>query len=338
MTSSFTESVVEEAALEWLQGLGYTVLHGPEIAYDAPAAERADPNYGDVLMARRLKQSLIRLNPDLSAGAIDDALRKINHLDAPSLVTSNHVFHRMLVDGINVEYTRPDGSIAGGQAKLLDFAIPDNNDWVAVNQFTVIDGQPNRRPDIIIFVNGFPLAVVELKNPVDEDATIWSAFKQLQTYKAQIPALFNYNVVLAISDGMEARIGSLSADEERFMPWRTIAGEELAPASLPQLQVALQGLFEKRRLLDFIRFFVVFEDEGGGVLTKKIAGYHQFHAVNRAVESTIAATREDGDKRAGVVWAHTRQRQESDHGFLCGAAGVAPATAESHDRGHHRPQ
>ena len=303
--NTFTESVVEEAALEWLQGLGYTVLHGPEIAYDAPAAERADPNYGDVLLARRLKQSLTRLNPDLPAGAIDDALRKINHLDAPSLITSNHNFHRMLVDGINVEYTRTDGSIAGGQAKLLDFANPENNDWVAVNQFTVIDGQPNRRPDIIIFVNGFPLAVLELKNPVDEDATIWSAFKQLQTYKAQIPALFNYNVVLAISDGMEARIGSLSADEERFMPWRTIAGEELAPASLPQLQVALQGLFEKRRLLDFIRYFVVFEDEGGGILTKKIAGYHQFHAVNRAVESTIAATRAGGDKRAGVVW-HTQ--------------------------------
>ena len=164
---------------------------------------------------------------------------------------------------------------------MFDFDHPENNDWVAVNQFTVVEGQNTRRPDVLIFVNGLPIALMELKNPADENATIWTAFQQIQTYKAQIPSLFTYNELLIISDGMEARVGSLTADTERFMPWRTIEGEELAPASLPQLQVVIEGLFEKRRLLDFLRYFVVFEDEGGGVLVKKIAGYHQFHAVNR---------------------------------------------------------
>src|SRR5208283_2991159 len=209
-----------------------------------------------------------------------------------------------LVDGVNVEYTRPDGSIAGAQVNVLDFENAENNDWVAVNQFTVAEGQHTRRPDVVIFVNGLPLIIIELKNPADENATIWDAFNQLQTYKHEIPNLFVYNALLVVSDGMEARVGSLSADAERFMPWRTIEGEELAPASMPQLQVVIQGLFEKRRLLDFIRYFIVFEDDGKTV-AKKIAGYHQFHAVNKAVQTTIQATREGGDRRAGVVW-HTQ--------------------------------
>ncbi len=158
-----------------------------------------------------------------------------------------------------------------------------------MNQFTVVEGQNNRRPDVLIFLNGLPIVLMELKNPADENATIWNAFDQIQTYKAQIPSLFTYNEVLIISDGLEARVGSLTASTEWFMPWRTIEGEALAPASLPQLQVVLQGLLDKRRLLDFIRYFVVFEDEGGGILTKKIAGYHQFHAVNRALAETLKA-------------------------------------------------
>jgi type I restriction enzyme R subunit len=300
----FAESVVEEAALDWLSELGYTILHGPEIAVGEPAAERRDPSYRDVVLDRRLSQALRRLNPGLPHSAIEEAQRKLLRADAPSLVGRNHRTHLLLVDGITVEYTREDGSIAGAQVKVIDYENPESNDWVAANQFTVAEGQHTRRPDVILFVNGLPLVVLELKNPADEDATIWSAFNQLQTYKRQIAALFNYNALLVISDGLEARVGSLTADTERFMPWRTIEGEDLAPASMPQLQVVVQGLFEKRRLLDFIRHFVVFEDDGKEVV-KKIAGYHQFHAVNRAVHTTIQATREGGDRRAGVVW-HTQ--------------------------------
>ena len=305
MLRAFTESVVEEAALEWLEGLRYEVLGGPEIAAGELGAERSDPDYRDVILERRLRQALVQLNRDLPPEALDDAFRKLTRIDAPSLITRNRNLHRMLVDGVNVEYARPDGSIAGAQAQVLDFERPENNDWVAVNQFTVMEGQRTRRPDVVLFINGLPIAVLELKNPADESATIWTAFNQLQTYKHEIPSLFVYNALLVVSDGMEARVGSLSADAERFMPWRTVEGEELAPASTPQLQVVIRGLFEKRRLLDFLRFFIVFEDDGSGAPVKKIAGYHQFHAVNKALQTTIEAIHETGDRRAGVVW-HTQ--------------------------------
>jgi type I restriction enzyme R subunit len=303
--SNFTESVVEEAALEWLEGLGYTVLHGPEIAAGEASAERTDPGYRDVVLQNRLRKALERLNPRLPPEAIEDAYRRLTWTGEPSTVTRNHAFHQKLVDGVTVEYTRPDGSIGGALVHVFDFDHPEKNDWVAVNQFTIVEGQSTRRPDILIFINGLPVALMELKNPADENATIWSAFQQIQTYKAQIPSLFTYNELLIISDGMEARVGSLTADTERFMPWRTIEGEEVAPSSLPQLQVVIEGLLEKRRLLNFLRYFVVFEDEGGGVLPKKIAGYHQYHAVNRALTETISASDEGGDQRVGVVW-HTQ--------------------------------
>jgi type I restriction enzyme R subunit len=305
MPRGFTESIVEEAALDWFEGLGYTVLGGPEIAYGEPAAERTDPEYRDMILEGRVREALARLNPDLPPEALDDAFRKLTRIDSPSLITRNRDLHSMLVDGVNVEYARTDGSIAGAQAWLVDFDTPQNNDWVAVNQFTVTEGQHARRPDVVIFLNGLPIAVIELKNSTDENATIWNAFNQLQTYKDQIPSLFVYNELLVISDGLETRVGSLSADREWFMPWRTIEGERLAPASTPQLQVLIQGLFEKRRLLDFLRYFIVFEDSGKGDPVKKIAGYHQFHAVNKAVQTTIKATRPTGDRRAGVVW-HTQ--------------------------------
>lgn len=302
---SVSESVVEQAALAWFESLGYAVLDGPEIAAGEPNAEREDPGYRDVILARRSRQAIARLNSDLPSAALEDALRKLTRIDAPILVNRNQSFHRMLVEGVAVEYPRKDGSIAGAQVRLFDFENLDSNDWLVVNQFTVCEGQHTRRPDIIVFVNGLPLAVIELKNAIDENATIWNAFDQLQTYKHQIPSLFVFNSLLGISDGLAARVGSLTADPERFMPWRTIEGEELAPVSLPQLQVLIEGLFEKRRFLDYIRHFVVFEDEGGGILTKKIAGYHQFHAVNRAVQTTIEAISAEGDRRAGVVW-HTQ--------------------------------
>ena len=303
--AAFTESVVEEAALAWLAELGYTILSGPDIAAGTFTAERKDPQYRDVVLERRLRQALIRLNPNLPPEAIEDAYRRLSHLDEPSLVTRNHAFHKQLVDGVTVEFTRADGSIGGALAQVVDFENPDNNDWVAVNQFTIVEGQNTRRPDVLVFVNGLPVALLELKNPADESATIWSAFNQIQTYKIQIPSLFTYNELLIISDGLEARVGSVTADTERFMPWRTIEGEELAPSSLPQLQVVIQGLLDKHRLLDFIRYFVVFEDEGGGILTKKIAGYHQFHAVNRALAASLQASCDIGDRRIGVVW-HTQ--------------------------------
>ena len=298
-----TESILEEAVLEWLEGLGYAVAHGPDIAPGERAAERLD--YAEVLLEKRLRAALERLNPDLPYEAIDAAVRKVTRLPAPALVGNNHAFHRMLVNGVDVEYRNPDGGVSYDKAHLLDFADPDNNDWLAVNQFTVIEDNHQRRPDIVVFVNGLPLAIFELKNPADENATVWMAYNQLQTYKHQIPSLLAYNATLVISDGTQALVGSLTAQKERFMPWRTIEGDTLAPPAIMELDVLVKGVFEKRRFLDLVRHFMVFEDQGDGELIKKQAGYHQFHAVNTAVETTIEAASPKGDKRCGVVW-HTQ--------------------------------
>src|SRR6266516_3832020 len=289
----FTESEVEDAALAWLESLGYQVLSGPEI-------ERTDPGYRDVILEDPLRKALAILNPGLPLEALEDAFRKLTRIDAPSLIEKNRAVHRMMVDGVTVEYRRNDGSIAGAQARMLDFDDPGNNNWVAVNQFTVSDGQRTRRPDVLLFVNGLALAVIELKNPADENATIWTAFRQLQTYQAEIASLFAANVALIASDGVQGRVGAVGADKEWFKPWRTIAGKDDA-AGLSELQVVLEGVFEKRRFLDLIRYFVVFEDIGRGVLVKKMAGYHQFHAVHVALEETLRAALA-GDRRAGVVW------------------------------------
>jgi type I restriction enzyme R subunit len=319
----FTESHVEEATLTWFQELGYTALYGPGIAPGEEAAERRD--YGEVLLMQWLWDAVFKINESLPGPAIEDAIRKIAIVESPSLIQSNHAFHRMLIDGIDVEYQRADGSIAGDKVRLIDFDDPDANDWLIVNQFTVVEDHVNRRPDVVIFINGIPLAVIELKNPADENATIWSAFNQLQTYKQQLSSLMRFNETLVISDGLEARIGSLTADKERFMPWRTIEGEELAPALMPQLEVLIKGVFDKRRFLDLVRHFVVFEEDDGGVLVKKMAGYHQFHAVRRAVETTAAAARPDGDKRCGVVW-HTQGSGKSlTMAFYAGRVVLHPA-------------
>jgi len=344
VTRVFTESVVEDATLGWLASLGYGILHGPDIAAGESAAERSDPNYRDVVLEGRLRQALVRLNPDLPPEALEDAYRKLTRTDAPSLLERNRVVHRMLVDGVTVEYRRKDGSIAGAQARVIDFDKPDNNDWLAVNQFTVAEGQHTRRPDVALFVNGLPLAVIELKNPADENATIWSAWQQFQTYQTQIPALFATNAALVVSDGMEARIGAVGAGKEWFKPWRTITGREDAPSKLAELQVVLEGVFEKRRFLDLMRYFIVFEDSGGGKLIKKMAGYHQYHAVNVAVEETLRAAHsgrmedgtgtyfakrqsggEKGDRRVGVVW-HTQGSGKSlTMAFYAGRVILHPA-------------
>ncbi|MGH7583307.1 MAG: type I restriction endonuclease subunit R, partial [Gemmatimonadales bacterium] len=345
----FAESEVEDAALEWLRILGYATLYGPDIEVDQPAAERTDPDFHDVILDRRLRDALDRLNGHLPAEAIEDAYRQLTWADAPSLIEHNHAAYRMLVDGIDVEYRRHDGSIAGDKAWLVDFANPDNNDWLAVNQFTVSDGQHTRRPDIVLFVNGLPLAVIELKNPTDENATIHPAWNQLQTYQAQIPTLFTTNAALVIADGFTARMGPLGAGFEWFKPWRTISGREVAPPAELELRVLLEGVFEKRRFLALLRHFIVFEDEGAGSLIKKMAGYHQFHAVNVAVEETLRAAREvgsgkfierdqegryasghqpggeTGERRVGVVW-HTQGSGKSlTMAFYAGRVILHPA-------------
>ena len=346
MSGNFTESIVEEATLAWLEALGYTILHGPDIAVGLPDAERIDPNYRDVILDGRLRQALVRLNPNLPSEALEDAYRKLTRSDAPSLPERNRSVHRMLVDGVTVEYRRKDGSIAGTQARVIDYERPENNDWLAVNQFTVSEGPHTRRPDVVVFVNGLPLAVIELKNPADENATLKSAWHQLQTYQAQIPALFATNTALIISDGTQARIGAVGAGQEWFKPWRTITGHEEAPPALPELQVVLEGVVSKRRFLDLVRYFIVFEDEGGGRLVKKMAGYHQFHAVNVAIEETIRAaliplpqvaepqgrygTKDHpgggpGDRRVGVVW-HTQGSGKSlTMAFYAGRVILHPA-------------
>jgi type I restriction enzyme R subunit len=297
------ESEVEQAALSWLDGLGYTVLRGPEIAPGESAAERSD--YSEVVLAQRLRNTLAEMNPDLPPEALENAFRKVTRPVHAALVPNDRAFHKMLVEGVEVEYRRDDGSIRGVAARLIDFENPDANDWLAVNQFTVAEGQHERRADIVLFVNGLPLVVIELKNAADENADIWSGFNQLQTYKAQIPSLFGYNEALVISDGHEARIGSLTADRERFMKWRTVDGKELASELTPQLQVLIPGVFEKRRFLDLIRHFVVFDDSATGHVSKILAGYHQFHAVQKAVNTTVAASNPQGNRRCGVVW-HTQ--------------------------------
>jgi type I restriction enzyme R subunit len=338
-----TEATVESAALAWLSELGWQVKHGPDIAPDGLFAERRD--FGQVVLEQRLRDALARLNPTLPAEALEDAFRKLTRPEGADLLQRNRALHRLFIEGIPVQYLqpspRPDGhpSPTGrgdegeglrrwGIARVIDFEDPGANDWLAVNQFAVIENRHSRRPDIVLFVNGLPLAVLELKNAADPDATIWTAWQQLQTYQAEIPSLFAPNAVLVVSDGLEARVGPLGAGREWFKPWRTIGGETVASETIPQLQVVLEGLFDKRRFLDLVRDFIVFEDDGSGRLVKKMAGYHQFHAVRVAVEETLRAaalrreadmlretgvgyaTRKQpggqtGDRRIGVVW-HTQ--------------------------------
>lgn len=299
---SLSESVIESATLSWFSGLGYATLFGPAIAPGELLAERARLDEG--FLPNRLRSALAKLNPHLPPEAVEEAFRKVTVAASPHLVVNNRAFHMMLVEGVDVEYTR-EGRRIGDKARLADFEEPEANDFLVVNQFTMLEQSRNRRADLVVFLNGLPVGVIELKNPADENATIWSAYQQLQTYKQEIPSLFTFNEVLVVSDGLEARIGTLTSPQERFMPWRTIEGEKVAPVSFPQLQVLMHGVFEKRRFLDLIRHFVIFEDEGKGGVAKKLAGYHQFHAVNRALEATLEATRPSGDQRCGVVW-HTQ--------------------------------
>ena len=316
----FTESVVEDAALDWLRGLGYNVFAGPDMP---PGPHVLRESYSDVFFASTVRGALGRINPDLPDEALDDAFRKLTRPEGSTLEARNRAFHRMLVDGVTVEYRNAEGAVRWAQAQVVDFDDPDKNDWLAVNQFTVTENKHERRPDVVLFINGLPLALIELKNPADEDATVWSAWQQLQTYKNELPTLFSFNAALIVSDGVNTRIGSLTAGREWFKPWRTIAGQELAPVFLPDLQVLIEGVLEKRRFLSLLHDFIVFEDDGSGLLVKKMAGYHQLHAVNVAVAETLRAAElkqaeepgryeagskpggAPGDRRIGVVW-HTQ--------------------------------
>ena len=319
--TTLTESNVEQVALKWLASVGWQVAHGPDIAPDTPGAQRND--YGEVVLAQRLRDALAAMNPELPSDVLDDAFRKLIRPEGATLEARNRAFHRMLVEGVTVEYRERDGAIRGAQVQVIDFDEPARNDWLAVNQFTVTENQHNRRPDVVLFLNGLPLGIIELKNPADEDATLWTAWQQLQTYKAELPSLFSMNEMLMVSDGVQARVGTLTAGREWFKPWRTISGETLADPHLTELQVMLEGICEPERFLPLVRDFIVFEDDGGGSLAKKMAGYHQFHAVQVAVDETLRAAElrigdepgryeagrkpggDPGDRRIGVVW-HTQ--------------------------------
>ena len=298
MSSFISEEDVEQYALDVLTGLGYERAYGPDISEGGLHPER---NYDEVVLLERLRRAIDKFNPEVPAGAKEEAIKKVLRVKSYSqnLIENNHAFHKMLVDGVDVEY-RKDGRIVGDKVWLFDFSHPDNNEFLAVNQFTVIERNNNRRADMVLFVNGLPLVVIELKNPADEEATIWKAYEQFQTYMQEISSLFAYNEVLVISDGTEARAGTITSDKQRFMPWKTIDGEE-PPIVMPQIEVLLKGICKKERLLDLIRHFIVFEQEK--TLRKIMAAYHQYHAVNKALESTLKARRKDG--RAGIVW-HTQ--------------------------------
>ena len=343
--TTITEADVEQAALDWLAAVGWGVAHALDIAPDASGAERAD--YGQVVLERRLRDALAGLNPALPADALDDAFRRLTHPEGATLEARNRAFHRMLIDGVTVEYRDGEGRVRGTQALAVDFDDPANNDWLAVNQLTVTENQNRRRPDVVLFANGLPLGVIELKNPADEDATVWTAWQQLQTYKAELPSLFSMNELLVVSDGSEARVGTLTAGREWFKPWRTITGEGLADSHMTELQVMLEGVCAPDRLLALVRDFIVFEDDGGGALSKKMAGYHQLHAVRVAVDETLRAAElrrkriadvdeghyeagrkpggDPGDRRVGVVW-HTQGSGKSlTMAFYAGAVVREPA-------------
>ncbi len=317
-----SEADVEQALLDQLRALGYQLKREEDIGPDGHRPERE--SHDEVILSRRLEDAVAYLNPMLPPAARQDACRRVTQTELPVLLEENRRIHRLLTEGVDVEYYADDGVLTAGKVALVDFSTPANNDWLAVSQFVVIHGQNNRRPDVVVFVNGLPLGVVELKAPGSDNATLLGAFNQLQTYKQQIPPLFHANALLVTSDGITARVGSLSADLERFMPWRTTDGKDIAPKGAPELATLIEGVFEPGRLLALLRDFTVFGETGSG-LVKIIAGYHQFHAVRHAVASTIRAsgpvqgvaedpadyglpsvkTQSQGDKRAGVIW-HTQ--------------------------------
>ena len=322
MTTGFSEDIVEHAGIQILQDLGWIYLHGSIIAPDGAAPQRQA--FSDAILVKRLDMMVERLNPTVPEGARGEAIRRVLTSETGSLVEENRRIHRMITDGVDVEYRAADGRVVGDKVWLVNLGDPDANDWLVVNQFTVVEGRNNRRPDVVLFVNGMPMAVLELKNAAAENATIADAYHQLQTYREQVPSLFRTNAVLVTSDGLEARIGSLTADAERFMPWRTVTGEDFAHRGTPELETLLRGVFDRRNFLALIRDFTVFGDAGQGPF-KIIAGYHQFHGARKAVREAVDASRPDGDRRIGVIW-HT---QGSGKSFLMAFFAGLAVTSEA---------
>lgn len=306
-----TESAIEEFTIELLEKLKYQYIYAPDIAPDGEKPERK--TFEDVLLIERLQEAVGRINPKVPTEAREEAVKQIQRLNSPELIANNEAFHRMLTEGIKVTYQK-EGNSRGDLVWLIDFNNPNNNDFVVANQFTVIENNINKRPDVILFVNGIPLVVIELKNAVDENATVRTAFKQIQTYKQTISSLFTYNGIVVISDGLEAKAGSISAGYSRFMAWKSIDGKKEASHLVSELEILINGMLNKKTLLDLIRHFIVFEKTKREDLktnltvietTKKLAAYHQYYAVNKAVERTILASAENGTRKGGVVW-HTQ--------------------------------
>lgn len=309
--SNFNENVVEQAALEYFAELGYRRLHGPDIAPGEPGSERS--SYEDVLLWGRLRDALRRINPGTDAALIDEAVKTVQRAESQSPIDENARQHQLITEGVPIEHRGDDGQLRTTSLWLVDFDEPSNNDWVAVNQFTIIENGKNRRPDVLVMINGLPLALLELKNPAAEHATLKSAWNQVQTYRHDIPSVFVPNAVTVISDGTSAAMSSYSGAFEHYAPWKTIEGREVV-SNLPALEVLIKGVFEPKRFLDLLKNFVVFSDETvtdkatgqpTRALVKRVAKYHQYWAVNAAVESTVQASRPGGDRRGGVVW-HTQ--------------------------------
>lgn len=298
----FTEDTLEQAALSWFESLGYSIVFGPDIACDGDSPERN--NYGEVILEGRLRDALSRINKKVPASAIDDALRRIFITESPSLIINNRNFQKMITDGIDVQFNRPDGSVKTEKVYIFDFENADNNDWAVINQFTVIENGVNRRPDIMIFLNGIPLVIFELKSASHEETDILKAFHQIETYIKDISSIFTCNSFCVISDGLLAKAGTMTSNFERFMSWRTEDGDKILKITEPQLETMIKGMFEKKRFLDIIKNFILFQDDGSSI-TKIIAGYHQYHAVNKAVENTHRALALKSDRRIGIVW-HTQ--------------------------------
>ncbi|MFZ5699554.1 MAG: type I restriction endonuclease subunit R [Pseudomonadota bacterium] len=315
-----SEAAIEKALLDQFHSLAYAIESEDKIGPDGGSPER--DCHDVVVLKNRFVRAVERINPEIPVESQQEAISKVIQVELPSLLEENRRIHKLISEGVDVEYYTADGTLTAGKVSLIDFERPELNDWLVVSQFVVIAGQYKRRPDVVVFVNGLPLAVIELKAPGSGNATLDGAYNQLQTYKKQIPALFNTNALLVTSDGITARVGSLSADLERFMPWRTTDGKQIAPKGEPELSTLIEGVFEQRRFLDLLRNFTVFGETGSG-LAKIIAGYHQFHAVQKAVESTLRAcyaggaedpagyslrsTKDQprGDRKAGVIW-HTQ--------------------------------
>ncbi len=304
--ASITENEIEAIALSYLQNLGYSYILGTTLSPDGEHPER---QYTDVVLATRLRDAIDKLNPTITQDAKEDALKKVLRVgrDVMHHVSTNETFHKYLTEGVDVEVRTADG-IRGEKVYIVDFENVENNEFLVINQFTIIEGSQNKRPDIILFVNGLPLVVIELKNAVDENATIKSAYNQLQTYKQTIPSLFTYNELLIVSDGWDALCGTVTSDFGRFMKWHTKDGETEATHLDMGMQTMFEGMLNKKTLLDLIRQFVVFENSGRDGMhsaSKKVAAYHQYYAVNKAVESTVIASSSNGDRRGGVIW-HTQ--------------------------------